>query len=379
MINRQETKSKNAQARLRVRSLPTYVPGARANDLSQIAKLSSNENPFAPLPGIKEKIVEGLAQINRYPDMSVADLAQVLANFLTTELCERESDVAPIQAENLVFGTGSVAVLAHIVQAFCEAGDEVIYPWRSFEAYPIVVDIAGAEKVQVSLDEQLRADVKAIANAVTQNTKVILLCTPNNPTGGSVRHQDVVWLLENIPAQVALVIDEAYVEFVQGQDKVRSLELLSAYPNVIILRTFSKAYGLAGLRVGYAVANTEIASALRATATPFGVSSIAQIAAIASLGAAPELMERVAELVAERALVLAELRAQGWPVVESQANFVWLGLGDQALAFAEFCKENQVLVRPFAGDGVRISIGGVAENHKFLQLSKQWLGKSKTK
>lgn len=372
-MNQQETNSKNAQARLRVRSLPTYVPGARASDLSQIAKLSSNENPFPPLPGINEKIAEKLVEINRYPDMSVADLAQVLADFLTAELRESDSQATAIQVENLVFGTGSVAVLAHIVQAFCEAGDEVIYPWRSFEAYPIVVDIAGAEKVQVPLDEQLRADVKAIANAVTKETKVILLCTPNNPTGGSVEHQDVLWLLENVPAQVAVVIDEAYVEFVQGQDKVRSLELLRTYPNVIILRTFSKAYGLAGLRVGYAVANTEIASALRATATPFGVSSIAQIAAIESLGAASELIARVAELIDQRALVLAELRAQGWSVTSSQANFVWLELGEQAVRFAEFCKENQVLVRPFAGDGVRISIGNAAENQKFLQLSKQWL------
>lgn len=372
-MNQQETNSKNAQARLRVRSLPTYVPGARASDLSQIAKLSSNENPFPPLPGINEKIAEKLVEINRYPDMSVADLAQVLADFLTAELRESDSQATAIQVENLVFGTGSVAVLAHIVQAFCEAGDEVIYPWRSFEAYPIVVDIAGAEKVQVPLDEQLRADVKAIANAVTKETKVILLCTPNNPTGGSVEHQDVLWLLENVPAQVAVVIDEAYVEFVQGQDKVRSLELLRTYPNVIILRTFSKAYGLAGLRVGYAVANTEIASSLRATATPFGVSSIAQIAAIESLGAASELIARVAELIDQRALVLAELRAQGWSVTSSQANFVWLELGEQAVRFAEFCRENQVLVRPFAGDGVRISIGNAAENQKFLQLSKQWL------
>jgi histidinol-phosphate aminotransferase len=213
-----------------------------------------------------------------------------------------------------------VGVLGQIVTATAGPGDEVVHAWRSFEAYPIVVRLAGAHGAAVPLAPDGRHDLPAMAAAVTERTRLVLVCSPNNPTGPVVHADELDRLLEAVPPDVLVLIDEAYVEFVRDPKAPDALALQRARPNVVVLRTFSKAYGLAGLRVGYAVAHPAVAAALRKTALPFGVSSVAQDAAVASLAASQQLAERVAALVAERARVLDALGRQGWQLPDSHAN-----------------------------------------------------------
>jgi histidinol-phosphate aminotransferase len=244
-----------------------------------------------------------------------------------------------------------------VLAAVVDAGDEVVYPWRSFEAYPIAVAVAGGMSVPVPVTDDGRLDLSAMAAAVTPRTRAVLVCTPNNPTGPAVRADELAAFLDAVPRNVLVVLDEAYVEFVRDPLAADGLATFAAHPNVVVLRTFSKAYGLAGLRVGFAVARPRLASGIRAVSTPFGVSHVAQLAALASLAAIGELRERVEAIVDERTRMLAGLWAQGWSVPDSQANFVWLPLGDRAVAFAAAAAQAGVVVRPFAGDGVRVSVG----------------------
>ncbi|MCC2333679.1 histidinol-phosphate transaminase [Cellulomonas wangsupingiae] len=338
--------------------LPPYVPGARAAVGAAAYKLSSNENPYPPLPSVVAAIVDGAADVNRYPDMHATELTTAVAGRL---------GVAP---ESVVAGTGSVAVLGHVLAAVCEAGDEVVMPWRSFEAYPIAVALAHARQVRVPVGPDGRLDLPGMAAAVTERTRVVLVCTPNNPTGPAVRDDELRDFLAAVPRDVVVVLDEAYVEFVRDPQAPDALALFAEHPNVVLLRTFSKAYGLAGLRVGYAVARPRLAAGIRAASTPFGVSHVAQLAALASLRAESELLTRVDAIVTERTRMLAGLRAQGWDVPDSQANFVWLPLGHRAAGFAERCAHAGVLVRPFAGDGVRVSVGEREATDIFLAVAE---------
>ena len=343
-----------------VQQLPAYVPGARGGAGAQAFKLSSNENPYPPLEPVRLAVATAAAQINRYPDMFATELGEALA---------AKHAVEPAA---VVTGCGSVAVLGHLLQAFCDAGDEVVYAWRSFEAYPILVRLQGAVPVEVPVDADGRHDLAAMAAAVTDRTRVLLVCSPNNPTGPAVRHDELLTLLAAVPETVLVVLDEAYVEFVRQDGAVRSAEILAAHPNVVLLRTFSKAYGLAGLRVGYAVAHPELARGIRTATTPFGVNHLAQVGALASLQAQDALLERVDALVAERTRVLAGLRAQGWTVPDAQGNFVWLATGSATLDRARDAMAAGLLVRPFAGDGMRISIGEPAANDRILEVAGAW-------
>jgi histidinol-phosphate aminotransferase len=340
--------------------MPDYKPGKAAAAPPGVTayKLSSNENPYGPLPSVLAAIEEGATTVNRYPDMAVTALTQRLAKAL---------DVPP---ECIATGTGSVAVLAQIVVAACDAGDEVVFAWRSFEAYPIVTQLAGAKPVMVGLDEAARHRLDAMFAAITDRTRVILVCTPNNPTGPCVGQAELEAFLDRVPRDVIVVVDEAYVEFVRDPDAVRGLEVWRHRPNVVVLRTFSKAYGLAGLRVGYAVAHPSVAAALRKTATPFGVNSIAQVAAIASLDAFDELSERVDSLVAERDRVVQALADQGWKLPRTDANFVWFPLGADSTAFSEACQEAGLMVRQYGDDGVRVTIGEVEANSRLIEVAE---------
>lgn len=342
--------------------VPAYVAGKppTPREGQTVYKVSSNENPFPPLPSVLEVIRERAAEVNRYPDMGVTELTDALAAFLD------------VPREQIATGTGSVGVLGQIIQATCDAGDEVVYAWRSFEAYPIVAAVAGAQSVQVPLTQDFRHDLDAMAAAVTDRTKVVLVCTPNNPTGPSVTHTELQAFLAKVPSDVLVVVDEAYLEFVTGEDAVDGLALRRKHPNVIVLRTFSKAYGLAGLRVGYAVAAEPVAEALRKTAVPFGVNLLAQAAAVASLEAKGELDERVERIVAERARVVDGLRATGWDVPETKANFVWLPLGERTPDFVAACDEAGLSVRPYGTDGVRVSIGEPEANDRLVEVATQF-------
>ncbi|MGL5930840.1 MAG: histidinol-phosphate transaminase, partial [Dermatophilaceae bacterium] len=304
--------------------LPSYRPGRLAAPPPGVTayKISSNENPYPPLPSVLDAVREAASGMNRYPDMGVAALSAALAERLA------------VPVERVSTGPGSVGVLDQLVAATCDAGDEVVFAWRSFEAYPIVTTLAGAVPVQVPLAPGGRHDLPAMARAVTPRTRLVLVCTPNNPTGTTVGAAELEAFLDDVPDDVLVVIDEAYLEFVTAPDAPDALAVQRSRPNVAVLRTFSKAYGLAGLRVGYAVAHEPVAAALRAAALPFGVNSLAQVAAVASLAAEDELAVRVKDLVDERERVVAALRAQGWELPEQQANFVWFGLGSRTADFA---------------------------------------------
>ena len=350
------------QPRPVIADIPAYVPGKppAAREGRPTYKLSSNENPYPPLPGVVEAAAQAAAQMNRYPDMGCTALYAGLSKNLG------------VPESHLAAGTGSVAALYHLLQAFCETGDQVVYAWRSFEAYPIAVAVTGATSVQVPVDADARHDLDAMAAAVTDRTKVVIVCTPNNPTGPAVGRTELEGFLAKVPPHVLVVVDEAYREFVRIDDPVDGIELYRAHPNVAVMRTFAKAYGLAGFRVGYVVAQEEVASAVRACALPFGVSSVAQAAAVASLDREAELLERVDAIVAERERVTAALRDQGWRVPDAQGNFVWLALGERTVEFAAAADEAGVMVRPFAGDGARVSIGEPEANDLLLSVAARF-------
>ncbi len=345
--------------RAAIEEIPAYVPGARAV-VGDVARLASNENPYPPLPSVRDAVAGAAGTVNRYPDMFATDLVEAVA---------ARHGVAP---EHVVAGCGSVAVLGHVLEAFCDAGDEVVHAWRSFEAYPIAVRLQGAVSVTVPLTADGRHDLPAMAAAIGPRTRAVLVCSPNNPTGPAVTGSELDAFLAGVPEHVLVVLDEAYVEFVRQDDAVDADAVLAAHRNVVLLRTFSKAYGLAGLRVGYAVAAPELARGIRTAATPFGVNHLAQVAAVASLAAEDELLERVDTVVAERERLVAALRDQGWPVPDTQANFVWLPTGDRTVDLAADARRAGVLVRPFAGEGMRISVGTPADDDRVLTLTATW-------
>jgi histidinol-phosphate aminotransferase len=225
--------------------------------------------------------------------------------------------------------------------------------------------------VQVPLRE-FTHDLPALAGAITDRTRLVFVCNPNNPTGTAVRRDELVEFLRSVPPRVVVALDEAYREFVADPDVPDGTTLLDEHPNVIVLRTFSKAYGLAGLRVGYAIAaDPALTAALRQTQVPFAVTTVAQQAALACLEpeAESQLMSRVASIVEERSRVVAELAALGYDVPPTQANFVWFPLGDATTAWAAACEEQKVIVRAFAGAGARVTISNREENDAFLQAA----------
>ncbi|MBB3045095.1 histidinol-phosphate transaminase [Nocardioides soli] len=347
------------QPRANVAEIPPYVAGKPPTVRPGMTsyKLSSNENPYPPLPGVIEAVQAGVGAMNRYPDMGSAALYAALA------------ETFDVPVEHLSVATGSVGLIYQLVQAFCDPGDEVVFAWRSFEAYPIAVTAAAATAVTVPVLADGRHDLDAMAAAVTERTKVVLVCTPNNPTGPAVTQAELDAFLAQVPSHVLVVVDEAYVEFVRMADPVDGVATYRRHQNVVLTRTFSKAYGLAGFRVGYAVAPAPIAAALRAVSLPFGVSTVAQAAAIASLERRDELLERVDALVVERTRVVAALRAAGWDVPEAQGNFVWFDLGERTLDFAAAADAAGIVVRPFVGDGCRVSIGETEANDRLVAVA----------
>ncbi|OAE01010.1 histidinol-phosphate transaminase [Arthrobacter sp. OY3WO11] len=339
-----------------VAGLPSYVPGRRSAG-ADIAALASNESHYDPLPAAIAAVADAAGTMNRYPDSAAVELRERLARHLG------------VTADEVAVGPGSVGVLQQIITGLCDAGDEVIFAWRSFEAYPILVELAGARPVRIPLDQAEGHDLDAMAAAVTDSTKVILLCTPNNPTGVPISHDRIEAFLQAVPSNVLVVIDEAYVEYAEAGSGPDSLALYRRYPNVCILRTFSKAYGLAGLRVGYAITTAAIAEGLRRTALPFAVSALAQKAAIASLDAGEEMEAGVSLVRQERGRMAAELQAQGWKLQPSQGNFLWIRADDELRArLVDAFHGAGILVRAYQGDGVRITVADPASNDRVLRL-----------
>lgn len=329
--------------------LPAYVPGA---SIPGALKLASNESSVPLLPAVAEVVAEAAAGVNRYPDMGAVALRSVFTNWLG-KLWE-----IPLSIQNIAVGNGSSALCLQSIQATCDAGDEVIFAWRSFEAYPILTRIAGAFPVQVPLTEDLRHDFPAMLTAITPRTRLVLVCNPNNPTGTTVTAAELDEFLSQVPSDVHVVLDEAYVEYNDANSQPNPPHLLNRYPNVAILRTMSKAYGLAGLRLGYLIGQADFVEAVNKVGIPFGVNSLAQTAGLASLEpeAQKQLRIRTEETMEQRRRVLDYLANRGdIQTVSSQANFVWIPAGDKSTAINHALKQRGIITRCFPGEGVRVT------------------------
>lgn len=324
-----------------IAALPPYRQGRPAAE--EAFKLSSNENPEPTHPAILAAIAE--SHLNRYPDGA--------ATLLRARLAER----AGVSVDEVHVGAGSVSILAQLVQAAAGPGDEVVYAWRSFEAYPGLVTVAGATSVQVPNLPGGAHDLDAMAAAITDRTRVVIVCSPNNPTSTLVTAAQFEAFMAKVPETVLVLLDEAYAEFVRDPHGVRGLDVLENHPNLVVLRTFSKAFGLAGLRVGWAVGASYILDAARSAAIPLAVTEPAQRAAIAALDVEDELLAGVDELVARRLRVFEGLAAAGLTVPEPHGNFVWIAAGGETTAVAALLEDDGIVGRVFAGDGVRVSIG----------------------
>ncbi|MCO1581320.1 histidinol-phosphate transaminase [Crossiella sp. SN42] len=340
-------------------AMPDYVPGRK---IAGAINLASNEVSYPPPAAIVAAVSEAAASVHRYPAMGSEDLIT------------RVAESFGVDAAQVAIGCGSVALCQQLVQALCTAQDEVLFAWRSFEAYPIVTQVVGAIRHTVPLAPGYRHDLAATLEAINERTRLIFVSNPLNPTGTALRRDELVDFLDRVPEDVLVVLDEAYREFVTDPDVPDGLELARGRQNVAVLRTFSKAYGLAGSRVGFCVASPEVAGGVRKVAIPFSVNRFAHAAALASLEVQDELMERCRLIAAERDRVRDELIKIGFEVPESQANFVWLPLAERATAFNEHCVEQKVVLRCFAGDGVRVTIGTPEENEAMLAAARSFPG-----
>ena len=362
-------------------SLPAYVPGA---SVPGALKLASNESSLAPLPSVASFVSDATSQLNRYPDMAAVDIRTALAEFVQPAgSTGAGTDVEPLSWANIAVGNGSSALCQQSIQATCAQGDEVVFAWRSFEAYPILTRIAGAEPVQVPLDAELRHDLDAMISAITERTKLIFVCNPNNPTGTTITSAEFAAFMDKVPERVQVILDEAYLEYDRSGDgplasfmeedaegaapRANLARVLATYPNLAVCRTFSKAYGLAGLRLGYMVGHAPFIEAMNKVGIPFGVNALAQAAGVASLKAQGELLERVNATVEQRTRVLDALGEWAPELrVDSQANFVWLPVGDAAVDLDAALKTEGIIARCFGGEGVRITITVAEEIDRLL-------------
>ncbi|WP_166906973.1 histidinol-phosphate transaminase [Mycobacterium sp. DL440] len=340
--------------------LPAYAPG---KTVPGAIKIASNETVHPPLPSVREAILKATENINRYPDNGYLDLREHLAKHLQG---------GAFAAENISVGCGSVSLCQQLIQITSTVGDEVVFGWRSFEIYPLQIRTAGATGVPVPLRDETH-DLDAMLAAITDRTRLIFVCNPNNPTSTVVEPEALARFVAAVPDDILIVLDEAYVEYIRDGLLPDSLGLVRSHRNVVVLRTFSKAYGLAGLRVGYAVADPEIVTALGKVYVPFSATSLSQVAAIACLDAADELLARTDAVVAERIRVSAALRDAGFELPPSQANFVWLPLAERTLDFVARAADNRIIVRPYGEDGVRVTIGAPHENDAFLEFARGWI------
>jgi histidinol-phosphate aminotransferase len=342
-----------------IAALAPYRQGRAA--AADAFKLSSNESPFPPLPAVLAAISD--SSFNRYPDGA--------ATALRVRLAERYG----VSVDEVHVGAGSVSILHQLVQAAASTGDEVLYAWRSFEAYPGIVTVAGATSVQVPNLADGRHDLPAMAAAVTDRTRVIIVCSPNNPTSTTVTGLEFEAFMASIPDTVLVLLDEAYREFVTDDAAVEGIPLLERYPNVVVLRTFSKAYGLAGLRVGYAIGPAYVLDAARAASIALSVTEPAQRAALAALESEAEFFAQVAELNERRDRIVAGLAGQGWDgewaVPVPQGNFVWLPTGEHTVAAAELLEAHGIVARVFAPEGIRVSIGEAESVDKLLAATAE--------
>lgn len=345
-----------------VADLPAYRPGKGAaqaeaeHGITGAIKLASNENPDPPIDPI-------LAAID-----AAARSANLYADHRATVVRQRVAAKLGVTVEQVTVGNGSVGLLQQIAFSYVDPGDEVVYPWRSFEVYPVFTHLMNGVSVQVPFVAEAGFDVEAVAAAVTDRTKLVFLATPNNPTGTALTTAQLRVVLDRVPRSVIVCVDEAYREFLDPGFGDPVAELVPAYPNVVVTRTFSKAHGLAGVRAGYAVGHPEVIATIDKTLLPFAVNALAQAAAVAAIENEAAIMERVRSILAERARVEVELAAAGWTFPDHQGNFVWLATGERTDAITLDLERRGVVVRPFAGEGIRVTIGSPTENDRFLTM-----------
>lgn len=343
-------------------ALTGYRPGRSASQanrdhgLTDAIKLAGNENPYPPVPAVAEAVAKEIESANLYRDHRAAALRAAIADRVGTD------------ADRVTVGAGSIAIIYQLAVAYLDPGDEVLTPWISFEAFPVIAQTMGAVLVEVPIVDHAY-DLDAVADAVGERTRMITLANPNNPTGTAVSTDEIRKLLDRVPDDVVVLVDEAYREFMDpalGDPADPADGLLADHANVIVTRTFSKAYSLAGVRVGYAMADPEIIAAVDQCLIPFNVNGPAQAAALAALEARDQIRPRLAALVAERERVTAELRGRGWAVPDSQANFVFLPAGDRTDDICVGLERRGVVTRPFTGWGLRVTVSLPAHNDRFL-------------
>ena len=342
-----------------VSALPAYRPGKAADqaekehNITDAIKLASNENPYPPAPAVIEAITAAASGVNRYPDHLAVELRSAIAKWVD------------VDSSHITVGAGSVGLLRQIAMIYIDPGDEVVFPWLSFEAYPIAVTTMGGVPVTVPLVDH-SFDLDAVAAAITERTKMVLLATPNNPTGTALDTGTIRAFLDQVPKDVIVLIDEAYREFTDPALGDPVTDLLPHFRNVVVFRTFSKAYGLAGLRCGYAIADPEVIVDIDKALLPFTNNQLAQVAAMAAIESVSTIEPHIDQLIRERSRVVAALGNAGWDTPDAQANFVWLALGDDTSRVHLELEKSGVVTRPFAGEGLRVTIGTPTENDRFL-------------
>ncbi|MEU2958260.1 histidinol-phosphate transaminase [Streptomyces albidoflavus] len=322
--------------------------------------LALNETPYPPLDPVRKAIADGIPELHRYPQFYADGLMEFIARW------------RGVTTESVVVGSGSVGVALQTLQAFTDGPqDEVVYGWRAFDAYPIITDMAGAGRVEVPLTRDGEQDLDRILGAVTDRTRVVILCNPHNPTGTAVKAAALERFLDALPPHVLVLLDEAYMEFAGDAVLPQGVDLLKAgRDRLVVLRTFSKAYGLAGLRIGYGLTTPGTARRIRTMSVPYSITETARTAVVASVGAEAELNERIAALTAERARMQAALRQLGWRVMESRANFLWLDEPERCAAFHRACAGAGVQVRLYPGEGIRLTIGTPDANDLVLRAAR---------
>ena len=341
----------NLRFRPAVLSLPRYKPSKSAPDA---VKISSNEMPTPPSPAVLEAIPRELDTINRYPDLTAAPLREALAQRFG------------VGADQVCVGTGSSAILVAALSAVCLPGSQVVFPWRSFESYPIAVPSVGGEPVPVELLPDGTHDLDAMRAAINPDTVAVIVCSPNNPTGPALTYEEIAGFVADVPDDVMIIVDEAYIDFATKPGVRSAVPLIEEHPNVVVMRTFSKAHALAGVRVGYAIGEDEVIGAIQALLVPFGVNSLALAAALASLADAEAVQRAVAEIVAERERIVPALRELGYDIPDTQANFYLLR--GSVYGLVDACARVGLILRPFR-EGVRVSVGSREQNDRFLSVA----------
>ena len=350
----------------RVRAIPVYPAASTYEFHGELVKLASNETPFSPHPQVLEAVEAQLRTLNRYPDPAKSALRK------------RLSERTGVPTGRIAVGNGSCELLLAGAEAMLEPGAELVYAWPSFSMYPQLAPLSGAREIRVPLDDEYRHDLDSMAQEITVATQLVIVCNPNNPTGTALPAAEIEAFLERVPGHVTVIIDEAYIEMQVLDDPDATLDLLPRFPNLVLLRTFSKVYGMAGLRCGYALGSSAFRGAVDAVRQPFSVNLLSQAAGAEAIRHGDDVLDRVEKTIAERIGMEEELRGMGLKTADTQTNFSWIDLGDRDEdEIVEGLGRAGVIVRPgtpLGGPGhIRVSYGTAAENQRFLTALQELL------